>query len=136
MFAETTALSLLNARVPDHALPRPFYTDPEIFPLDLERIWYRDWLFAFPSCEIPKAGNLRHDAGRRSIRSSSSAATDGVIRAFHNTCRHRGSTLCRATKGSRAEDRLPLPPVDLRARRAAALRPRHGRGLRRRRRTG
>ncbi len=23
----------------------------------MERIWYKEWLFVLPSCEIPKAGN-------------------------------------------------------------------------------
>ena len=99
MFAETTALSLLNARVPDHALPRAFYTDPEILALDLERIWYRDWLFAIPSCEIPKAGNfVTVQVGAYPVVIVRGA--DGAIRAFHNSCRHRGSRVCTALKGS------------------------------------
>jgi len=99
MFAETTALSLLNARVPDHALPRAFYTDPEILALDLERIWYRDWLFAIPSCEIPKAGNfVTMQVGAYPVVIVRGA--DGAIRAFHNSCRHRGSRVCTALKGS------------------------------------
>lgn len=42
---------LLAARRPGHALERPFYTDPGIFAADLEHIFYREWLFAIPSCE-------------------------------------------------------------------------------------
>ena len=34
------------------------------------------------------------------MRSSSCAARDGKIRAFHNACRHRGSRVCTAHKGS------------------------------------
>ncbi len=99
MFAETTALSLLGQRVPDHALPRAFYTDPEILDLDLERIWYRDWLFAIPACEIPKTGNfVTLQVGAYPIVIVRGA--DGAIRAFHNSCRHRGSRVCTALKGS------------------------------------
>ena len=65
MFPETMALSLLGQRIPDHALPRAFYTDPDVLELDLETIWYRDWLFAIPACEIPQDRQLRHGAGRR-----------------------------------------------------------------------
>ena len=129
MFQDSDVLSLLATRRPNHSLPRAFYTDPDILRLDLERIFYRSWLFAVPACEIPKAGNyVTYKVGLYSVIIVRGA--DGVVRAFHNTCRHRGSTLCRARR-ARPEDRLPLPPVDLRARRPAALRARHGRGLRR-----
>ena len=88
-----------------------------------------------PPARSPKPGNyVTHKVGLYSVIIVRGA--DGVIRAFHNSCRHRGSTLCRERQGLQAEDRLPLPPVDLRARRPPALRARHGRGLRRRRSTG
>jgi Rieske 2Fe-2S family protein len=96
---DADVLSLLATRKPKHSLPRPFYTDPEIFRLDLERIFYRSWLFAVPACEIPKAGNyVTQKVGLYSVLIVRGA--DGIVRAFHNTCRHRGSALCRSTKGS------------------------------------
>lgn len=99
MLAEHKALDLLKGRKPGHALQQAFYSDPDIFDLDLERIFYRDWLFAIPACEIPKTGNyVTHKIGAYRIVIVRGA--DGVIRAFHNTCRHRGSVLCTATKGS------------------------------------
>ena len=99
MLQDTDVQSLLAARKPNHSLPRPFYTDPDIFQLDLERICYRSWLFTVPACELPKPGNyVTHKVGLYSVIIVRGA--DGVIRAFHNSCRHRGSTLCRATKGT------------------------------------
>jgi phenylpropionate dioxygenase-like ring-hydroxylating dioxygenase large terminal subunit len=99
MFAETTALSLLQSRLPDHALPRPFYTDPGMLEVDLAEIWYKDWLFAIPCCEIPKTGNfVTMQVGAYPIVVVRGA--DGQIRAFHNSCRHRGSRVCTALKGS------------------------------------
>jgi len=99
VFQDSDVLSLLATRRPNHSLPRDFYTDPEILRLDLERIFYRSWLFAVPACEIPKAGNyVTYKVGLYSVIIVRGA--DGVVRAFHNTCRHRGSTLCRATRGS------------------------------------
>jgi phenylpropionate dioxygenase-like ring-hydroxylating dioxygenase large terminal subunit len=91
--------ALLATRKANHSLPRPFYTDPDLFQLDLERIFYRSWLFAAPACEIPKPGNyVTYQVGLYSVIIVRGA--DGVIRAFHNSCRHRGSTLCRAAKGT------------------------------------
>ncbi|HMQ95131.1 MAG TPA: aromatic ring-hydroxylating dioxygenase subunit alpha [Amaricoccus sp.] len=98
MIADTTALNLLASRVPDHALPRPIYTDPAMLGVDLAEVWYRDWLFAIPACEIPKAGNfVTMQIGAYPIVIVRGA--DGAIRAFHNACRHRGSRVRTALRG-------------------------------------
>ncbi len=92
--------SLLAARAPNHSLPRAFYTDPAVFQADLEQVWYRSWLFAIPACELPKPGAfVTYKVGLYSIIIV--RGTDKIIRAFHNSCRHRGSTLCREAKGSK-----------------------------------
>ncbi len=94
-----TVLSLLAGRVPDHALPRAFYTSAEMLDVDLAEVWYKDWLFAIPSCEIPKTGNfVTLQVGEYPVLIVRGA--DGQIRAFHNSCRHRGSRVCTAVKGS------------------------------------
>ena len=90
---------LLAAHRSGYALERPFYTDPGIFEADLEAIWYRDWLFAIPACELEKPGSyVTHKVG--AYRVIIVRGQDGVIRAFHNSCRHRGSTICTAAKGN------------------------------------
>lgn len=96
---DADALALLLSRKKNHSLPQPFYNDPGMFQLDLERFWYQDWLFALPSCEIPKTGNyITMQVGAYPVVVVRGA--DGVIRAFHNTCRHRGQRICSAIKGS------------------------------------
>jgi phenylpropionate dioxygenase-like ring-hydroxylating dioxygenase large terminal subunit len=45
----TTAMNVLrrlSARQPATGLPREFYVDERVFELDLELIFYRQWLFA------------------------------------------------------------------------------------------
>lgn len=92
-------LDLLATRVPNHALPRGFYTDARIFADDLREIWYREWLFAVPACEIPAAGSfVTMQVGEYAVLIVRGA--DGKIRAFHNSCRHRGSRVCTAAKGT------------------------------------
>ncbi|GGO53757.1 Rieske 2Fe-2S family protein [Roseovarius pacificus] len=90
---------LLARRRPGYALEQAFYTDPDIFRADMETIFYRDWLFAAPACDLPKPGSfVTHrigDYGVIIVRGG-----DGEIRAFHNTCRHRGSILCKAARGN------------------------------------
>jgi phenylpropionate dioxygenase-like ring-hydroxylating dioxygenase large terminal subunit len=99
MLRESDVLSTLMRRKPDHSLDQALYCDPGVFRTDMDRIWYREWLFAIPSCEIPKAGNyVVHEVGAYSVVIV--RGTDGATRAFHNSCRHRGSVLCKAKKGT------------------------------------
>ena len=99
MVSRETALDLIAQRKPDHALDRLLYVDRGTYELDLAEIYYRDWLFAIPACEIPKTGNyVTVQVGEYPIVVVRGA--DGKIRAFHNSCRHRGSRVCTALKGS------------------------------------
>ncbi|MGA1857182.1 aromatic ring-hydroxylating dioxygenase subunit alpha [Azospirillum sp. 11R-A] len=100
MLHDADILALLTARRPGYSLPRDLYTDPAAFRMDVDRIWYRRWLFAIPACEIPKAGNhVVHTVVDHTVIIV--RGDDGAIRAFHNSCRHRGSVLCKGEKGSR-----------------------------------
>ena len=90
---------LLSRRRPGYALEQAFYTNSEIFQEDLERIFYREWLFFTPACELPKPGcYVTHQVGAYGVIVVRD--TRGEIRAFHNSCRHRGSILCAASKGN------------------------------------
>src|ERR1700752_5331312 len=79
-------------------LERPFYTSHEIFKADIDRIWRRYWLYAGHSCLIPRAGDwITWAVGHDSVIIARGKAGD--IRAFHNTCRHRGSRVFREEQG-------------------------------------
>ena len=98
--------NLIRARKPGHALQQPFYIDPEFFKVDMELIWYRDWLFVGHDCEVKKPGNyFTVQVGTYPVIVVRDR--EGRIRAFHNTCRHRGSRVCTSQKGSSA--RLVCP---------------------------
>ncbi len=45
---------------------------------------------------------------------------DSVVRAFYNTCQHRGAPVVREAIGHRAHPALPVPLVDLRHHRPAS----------------
>ncbi|MEP5770668.1 aromatic ring-hydroxylating dioxygenase subunit alpha, partial [Nisaea sp.] len=99
MSARNYMLALLNQQRSGHSLAQPFYGDPDIFRLDMEQIWYREWLFAIPACELTKPGSyVTHKVG--DYRVIIVRGADNMIRAFHNTCRHRGSVICKAAKGN------------------------------------
>jgi len=97
---KTQALTeLLARRRPGYSLEQAFYTDQDVFQQDLEYLFYRDWLFVALASELPKPGSfITHRIGAYGIILVRGG--DGELRAFHNACRHRGSVLCKASKGT------------------------------------
>ena len=99
MLARNKMAEQLDVRRPGFTLERPFYVDPDYYQLDLEAIWYRSWLFVGHACEIKKRGQwVTAQVGDYSIVVLRDG--EGGVRAFHNSCRHRGSRICSAAKGS------------------------------------
>lgn len=95
-------LGLLTGRDPNFSLEQKFYTDPDYYKLDLENIFYKDWLFVGHDCELPKTGSyMTVQIGAYPVVIVRDA--EGSIRAFHNSCRHRGSRICAAEKGTAAK---------------------------------
>jgi Rieske 2Fe-2S family protein len=98
MSTAMNALRSLRTRAPATGLPREFYADAELFDLDLDLIFYREWLFAAHTAELPETGSyLTLQVGAYPVVVV--RAADGIIRAFVNSCRHRGSRVCRADHG-------------------------------------
>ncbi len=98
MLNPTEIHSELLARRKDYALSHALYCDEGVYNADLEQIWYREWLFAAPAAALPKAGafvTLQIGAYPVVI----TRGNDGMIRAFHNVCRHRGQRLCAKESG-------------------------------------
>ena len=89
----------LMARQPGgHSLLGPFYSDEDVYRIDVQRVWRTGWLFAGHSCEIPNAG----DYFTFNVDSDSILvirAANGEANAVHNVCRHRGSLICEAAAG-------------------------------------
>ncbi len=102
MLDRTETLSRILSRTPDHALERALYCDAGVFQADLDEIWYKEWIFAVPSCEIPKTGNFATlQVGAYPVIIVRGA--DGQVRAFHNVCRHRGQRLSAKPCGTAAK---------------------------------
>jgi len=99
MRAQDKVLLALKGRRPNHTLPRELYVDEDAFRVDLESLHYREWLFVGHDCELRQPGDyITLQVGDYPVVVVRS--NDGTIRAFHNTCRHRGSRICSAAKGS------------------------------------
>jgi p-cumate 2,3-dioxygenase subunit alpha len=69
-----------------------------VFQLERTRIFEKSWLYLGHESEVPNAGDYcrRTIAGRPMffVRGN-----DGLIRAFFNTCTHRGAQVCRQDEG-------------------------------------
>jgi Rieske 2Fe-2S family protein len=104
--AREDMLGRLRNRKPATALERDFYTSADDFQVDLDMIWYRDWLFVGHDCEVPATGDfLTVQIGQYPVVVVRDR--DGGLRAFHNSCRHRGSRICSEEHGKAA--RLVCP---------------------------
>src|SRR5580692_8679797 len=99
MSARDTMLRRLLQRNPETALEREFYCSQEDYRIDLDMIWYRDWLFVGHDCEVLNPGNY-FTAQIGDYPVVVLRDRDGGLRAFHNTCRHRGSRICSALRGT------------------------------------
>src|SRR6202050_2997378 len=106
MTARDAMLNRLRGSNPEAALERDFYCSPEDYQVDLDLIWYRDWLFVGHDCEVLNPGNyLTVQIGDYPVLVVRDR--DGAWRASHTSCRHRGSRICSAERGTAA--RLVCP---------------------------
>ena len=75
------------------SLPKEYYTDQDIFNLDMKQIFSRHWLYAGPVSQIKNPGDFfTVNFANESviiIRDD-----EGDVQAFHNSCCHRGARIC------------------------------------------
>ncbi len=90
--------ALLRDQRSGHTLDAAFYLDAGIFQAEMAGIFRRHWVFAGHGCEIARSGDfLLYKLGDEQIIVTRDEA--GTVRAFHNSCRHRGSTICDQERG-------------------------------------
>lgn len=82
----------VEIETPPQALPARFYTDPDVFRLTRERIFFRSWQYVCHATHLPEVGDYYAftllDQDLMVIR-----GRDGQLRCFYNVCQHRGHTL-------------------------------------------
>ena len=103
-FLKTVDIPLDAART----LPGRYYTSPDIFALETERIFAARWMCVGRERDIADPGSyiLREIAGESVIILRDDA---GTPRAFYNVCRHRGTRLCEATRGCLESGKIQCP---------------------------
>lgn len=79
-------------------LPGHYYTDPDIFRQEQERLFESMWFCAVRGADLERPGAFRTvQVGRESVIVTRDRA--GGLRAFLNVCRHRGARLCLEDSG-------------------------------------
>ena len=98
-----TGLRQLEAGLPSH-----YYYDAAHYERELQAIWYRSWVYLCRAASLPGPQSFRTfrigTQGILVVRDES-----GALRAFHNTCRHRGSALCSAAEGKLRAKAITCP---------------------------
>jgi phenylpropionate dioxygenase-like ring-hydroxylating dioxygenase large terminal subunit len=82
--------------LPDVPLGR--YTDPAFYELERTHLWAKSWVFAAHDSDLRDIGSYRliDVAGAPVLLVR---GDDGVVRAFYNSCRHRGAPVVRGSEG-------------------------------------
>jgi len=79
-------------------IPGGRYTDPEFLELEQQNLWRKSWLYACHMDQIPEVGSFflfkKTGSPILIVRGK-----DDQVRAFFNTCRHRGGPLAKQECG-------------------------------------
>jgi Rieske 2Fe-2S family protein len=106
MNAEAASNSVLVAHLVrqqalGRSLAQPFYTSDAVFRHDMDTVFMRHWLCLGHESQVTKPGDfLTHNIGSESVIVVRDR--EGVVRAFANVCRHRGSRICSKESGNTA----------------------------------
>lgn len=97
---------LLDSRRKWHSLPQAFYVDREIFEFEQEAIFGHSWAMIGFEAQLDKVGAyIATKIGNTPVLVL--RTSNGTIRGFHNSCRHRGAQICETGSGKVA--RLTCP---------------------------
>jgi benzoate/toluate 1,2-dioxygenase alpha subunit len=84
---ETDALKRL---IEDDRVHRDVYTDPEIFQLEMERLWSRTWIYVGHASQVANPGDyITVDVAAKPVIMV--RHTDRTIRVLMNRCAHKGT---------------------------------------------
>ena len=93
--------SLRSLIYTDHGtLSRELYVNPDIFEQELEQIFARCWLFIGHESLVPNPGDFMVTRMGTEEVILVRDRKDRQIRAFLNSCRHRGEKVCRYDQGN------------------------------------
>lgn len=85
---------------------RSVFRDPQVLALEQERIFNKCWLYIAHRSELPTAPSfVRRSVGGRDLLLS--RTREGELKAFFNSCSHRGALVCRERSGRKTAFQCP-----------------------------
>ena len=82
----------IRALVRDDAVHRDVYINPEIFQLEMERLWARTWIYVGHTSQVPAPGDfITCDIARVPVLMI--RQPDGSVRVLRNRCAHKGAKI-------------------------------------------
>jgi glycine betaine catabolism A len=91
----------------ESTLPSSWYQRDDVYALEQEHLFFKEWVCVGREEELPKPGDHRVvDVLGQSILLVRNA--EGLLRGFYNVCRHRGARLCNAPPPSGDPNRVAL----------------------------
>ena len=82
----------LLSLVEEDRVHRDLYIDPEVFQLEMERLWSRTWIYVGHTSQVPQAGDfITVDIAAKPLILV--RQTDGSVRVLMNRCAHKGTKL-------------------------------------------
>ena len=89
----------IAALVRPDSVHRDVYCNPEVFDLEMERLWHRAWVYVGHASQVPNAGDYyTANVGREPVIMVRGG--DGKVRVLMNRCAHKGAKLLSAAKGA------------------------------------
>lgn len=81
-------------------LHRSIYTDPDIFELEMQRIWGKAWIFIGHESQVPNPGDFYTTNINHRIPVVMTRDRHGKVHVLHNRCAHKGAKLVDTTCGN------------------------------------
>ncbi len=78
---------------------RDVYLSPELFDLEMERLWHRAWIYVGHDSQVPKTGDY-HTAEIAGQPLVMIRGPDGEVRVLYNRCAHKGAKIVSAASGN------------------------------------
>ncbi len=94
-----TNMPALDTLVRDDRVHASLYTDPDIFAIEMAKVFGGTWTFLAHESELPNPNDfVRKNLGLRPVIVTRDRA--GLFHVLLNRCTHRGATVCRQDSGS------------------------------------
>ena len=97
-----------SVRHGERTLPGKYYHDESIYSEEIEKIFYKFWIYACREEELPNVGDYKlievEDESIILVRDK-----ENEVRGHFNVCRHRGTQLCAEEKGNFKSKNIQCP---------------------------